>query len=649
MFDIHEELKKLPDKPGVYIMKDEKGAIIYVGKAVVLKNRVRQYFQASANHSPKVLAMVAKVSEFECIVTDNELEALILECNLIKKHKPRFNILLKDDKNYPYIKITMKDEYPRILMTRRVDRDGAKYFGPYSDVYSVRETINLIKRIFPVKTCNKVFPRDIGKERPCLYHYINQCMGPCTGNVDREEYRSMIKDVCSFLDGRHEEVARKLEERMLAAAEGLDFERAASFRNKLSSLKHISEEQKVLSTSMADQDVIGLARDKTDTCIQVFFIRGGKVLGREHFIFEGVGGDETQELLSSFIKQFYSGKASGVPSEILLQEGLDEAGVMENWLGIMRSGRVHIRTPKRGEKLHLVEMVSQNASIALQQFRERISVEGDALREGLNGIAEILGLDGPPRRIEAFDISNTGISEIVASMAVFEDGLPSKKEYRRFRVKSTDRQNDYASMQEVIYRRFKRAEKEMCQGEKCQGDGSPDTSGNLMCQGTRPLDTPRTRPHDTPKFSNLPDLILLDGGLGHVNAVGQVLKDLNIGTPACGMVKDDSHRTRGLVTPDGETDIRKNLPVLRMVTSIQDEAHRFAVEYNRKLREKRYSVSILDEIEGIGPKRKKVLLKHFGSISRIRQAGPDDLQSVEGINKAAAESIFNFFRNEAGK
>lgn len=638
MFDIHEELKKLPDKPGVYIMKDENGTIIYVGKAVVLKNRVRQYFQASANHSPKVLAMVAKVSEFEYIVTDTELEALILECNLIKKHKPRFNILLKDDKNYPYIKITMNDEYPRILMTRRVDKDGAKYFGPYSSVFSVRETINLLKKIFPIKTCKRVLPRDTGKERPCLNYHIRQCMGPCIGNVDRDEYRSMIKDICSFLDGKQEDVARNLEKQMYTAAEELDFERAASLRNKLTGLRHISEEQKVLSTSMADQDVIGLARDRTDTCIQVFFIRGGKVLGREHFIFEGIGEGETQELISSFIKQFYSGKGSGIPSEILLQENVDEVDIMENWLGIIRGGRVHIRVTQRGEKLHLVRMVSQNARIALQQFRERISVEGEALKEGLNGMADILGLKKPPHRIEAYDISNTGTSEIVASMVVFEDGLPLKKEYRRFRVKTIDSQNDYASMQEVIYRRFKHAEKE--QGTRIHGDGS------------HVYDIHENRPRvyeAAPKFSNMPDLILLDGGLGHVNAIRQVLQDLNIGTPAYGMVKDDKHRTRGLVMPGREADIRKNLPVLRMVTAIQDEAHRFAVEYNRKLREKRYSVSILDEIEGIGPKRKKALLKHFGSISRIRQAETDDLMGVEGVSRPAAEKIREFFRNEAGK
>ena len=640
MFDIYDELKKLPDKPGVYIMKDENGAIIYVGKAVVLKNRVRQYFQASANHTPKVQAMVAKIREFEYIVTDNELEALILECNLIKEHRPRFNILLKDDKNYPYIKITMNDDYPRIFMTRRVERDGAKYFGPYSNVFSVRETIGLLKKLFPVKTCKKVFPRDIGKERPCLNYYIRQCMGPCTGKVDKEEYRSMMKDICTFLDGRHEEVVRRLEEKMQAAAESLDFEKAAMLRDKLASLRHISEEQKVRSTSMVDQDVVGVAKDKTDTCIQVFFIRGGQVLGREHFIFEGFGESEAQELMASFLKQFYGDRASAVPSEILLAESIEEAEVVENWLGIIRGGRVHIRVPQRGEKQHLVEMVSQNAQIALQQFKERVSAGGDALNEGLNGMTEILGLPEPPHRIEAYDISNTGTSEIVASMVVFTDGRPSKKDYRRFRIKTLDRQNDYASMQEVIYRRFKHAETERQerQGQR-QGDGSSvptDKDGRTVPLSLRP------------RFSQLPDLILLDGGLGHVNAIGQVLKELNVSIPAYGMVKDDNHRTRGLVTPDMEADITKNLPVLRMVTAIQDEAHRFAVEYNKKLREKRYSVSILDEIEGIGPKRKKALIRHFGSISRIRQAGVDDLTGVEGISRAAAESIFTFFRNTAG-
>lgn len=613
MFDIQDGLKKMPDKPGVYIMKDEKGTIIYVGKAVVLKNRVRQYFQASANHSPKVQAMVAKIAEFEYIVTDTELEALILECSLIKKHKPRFNILLKDDKNYPYIKITLNDEYPRILMTRKVEKDGAKYFGPYSNVFVVRETINLLKKIFPIKTCKRILPRDMGKARPCLNFHIHQCLGPCSGNVDREEYRALMKDICAFLDGKHESIVKKLEEQMMTAAENLDFERAAGLRNKLNSLKHISEEQKVLSTSMDDRDVIGLAKDMTDTCIQVFFIRGGKLLGREHFIFEGVGEGETEELIASFIKQFYTA-AANIPAEIMLQEDIDDLNLIESWLGSKRGGRVHIRVPKKGGKLHLMEMVSQNACIALNQFRERLAGEGPAVREGLQRLSEILGMGRVPGRIEAYDISNTGTTEMVASMVVFEEGLPAKREYRRFRIRSSDRQDDYACMQEVLFRRFRHAEME--KQEERQGEG---------------------------KFSVLPDLILLDGGIGHLNAAKQVLVESGMDIPAAGMVKDDSHRTRGLVTSGCVTDITGNLPLLRLITAIQDEAHRFAVDYNKALRKKRYSVSALDEVEGIGPVRKKALFRHFGSISRIREAGIDDLLGVEGINRAAAEKVYAYF------
>lgn len=621
MFDIQEELKKLPDKPGVYIMKDENGTIIYIGKAVVLKNRVRQYFQSSAAHTPKVTAMVAKISEFEYIVTDTELEALILECNLIKKHKPKFNILLKDDKSYPYIKVTMNEDYPRILMTRLVCKDGARYFGPYSNVFSVRETMNLIKKIFPIKSCKKVLPRDIGKGRPCLNYHIGQCLGPCLGNVDKEEYRNVMKDICSMLEGRQDIIVSRLEKNMQEAAERLDFEKAASVRDKLNSLRHISEEQKVLTVEGTDQDVVGFASNKTDTCIQVFFIRGGKLLGREFYIIEGTGEGETKELASSFLKQFYS-TASMIPPVIVLETDFDERDVVEEWLSSKRGGRVHIRVPKRGEKLHMVEMVSQNAQIELNRFNEKMA-GGGPVQEGLQGMADILGLPEAPKRLEAYDISNTGSSEITASMVVFEQGLPARKEYRRFKIRSTDIQNDYASMQETLSRRFRHVEQEQDTGKR--GDGSFAS----LVQG----------------FASRPDLIMLDGGHGHVNAVKQVLDELGITIPVCGMVKDDRHRTRGLVLPDREIDLTNNLTVLRFVTSVQDEAHRFAIEYNRKLRSKRYSGSILDEVEGVGPKRKKALLKHFGSISRIRQAGVDDLQAVEGISRTVAEKLYEFFRS----
>ena len=619
IFDIQEELKKLPDKPGVYIMRDENREIIYVGKAVVLKNRVRQYFQASANHSPKTRAMVSRIKEFEYIVTDSELEALILECNLIKKYKPKFNILLKDDKSYPYIKVTMNEEYPRVLMTRRMVRDGGRYFGPYSNATAVKETIDLIKKLFPIKTCNKVFPRDIGKERPCLNYYIHQCLGPCQGNVSKERYRDLMKDICNFLDGKQDDIIKRLEEEMAQAAENLDFEKAASIRDKINSLKHIAEKQKVVSTSMNDQDVVAFARDQTDSCVQVFFIRSGKLIGRDHFIFEDSGDTEDGELISSFLKQFYA-QAAHIPAEIMIQTGIDEAEVIENWLSEKRGGRVRIKVPQRGEKHHLMEMVSNNARIELNHFRDKVRKEGSYASEGLDKLKTLLGLDAKPARIEAYDISNTGSTEMVASMVVFEKGLPAPGEYRRFKIKSLDRQNDYGSMQEVITRRFKHAEKER---DELRREGINAEAG---------------------KFTKLPDIILVDGGLGHVNAVKEVMQELGMQIPVFGMVKDDRHRTRGLVAQDREIDLTKDISALRFVTAIQDEAHRFAVEYNRRLRNKRYTGSVLDEIEGVGEKRRKALIKHFGSISKIKTAGIDDLAAVDGISKAVAEKIYEYFR-----
>ncbi len=639
MFDIQEELKKLPDKPGVYLMKDETGNVIYVGKARVLKNRVRQYFQTSAAHTPKVTAMVARIKEFEYIVTDTELEALILECNLIKDKKPRYNILLKDDKSYPYIKITMNEEYPRIFMTRRVDKDGARYFGPYSNVISVRETISLIKKVFPIRTCKRVLPRDIGKSRPCLNYHIGQCLGPCSGKVGIDEYRAVVRDICSFLDGKQDVIIAKIEKQMQEASDKLEFERAAALRNKLTGLRHITQEQKVLSVAGMDQDIIGFAADKTDTCVQIFFIRGGKLLGREFYIIEGTGEAELQETAPSFLKQFY-GTADIIPSEIIIAVDFEDKDLVEDWLSSRRGTRVHVKVPQRGEKLHMVEMVSENARIELKRFTEKAS-QPDGVQEGLREMTGLLGLDEIPRRIEAYDISNTGSSEIVASMVVFEDGKAAKKEYRRFKVRSAEIQNDYASMQEVLYRRFKHAEAER-QKESEKARQIEDAGGSDMADGSA---IAKENTSSEKKFSRLPDLMMLDGGLGHVNAIGKVFDEIGVTVPLCGMVKDDRHRTRGLVLSDREIDLTSNLNVLRFVTSIQDEAHRFALDYNKKLRAKRYSKSILDEAEGIGPKRKKALLKHFGSVSRMRQAGVDDLEAVEGISRPMAEKLYEFFRS----
>lgn len=620
MFDIQEELKKLPDKPGVYIMRDENRNIIYVGKAVVLKNRVRQYFQSSVNMTAKTQAMVAKIKEFEYIVTGSEMEALILECNLIKRHRPKFNILLKDDKSYSYIKVTLNEEYPRVMATRSLEKDGARYFGPYPNGTAVKETLELIKRLFPIKMCSKVFPRDIGKERPCLNYHIYQCLGPCQGDVNKEEYKAMLKDVCSFLNGKQDGIVRKLESQMKEAAEIMNYERAASLRNKINALRHIGEKQKVLSTAMEDQDVVSYAADNTDACIQIFFIRYGKLIGREHFMAENAGDTDSRELLGSFVKQYYS-TAAYLPGEIILKEEIEEQDIIEKWLSEKRESRVHIRVPQRGEKLQLVDMVTQNAGVSLEQYKSRMETEGAVSRDGLEGLKNLLGLEDIPERIEAYDVSNTGNSDRVASMVVFADGCPNNREYRRFKIKSVEGQNDYASMQEVLFRRFKHAEKELSDMEASGAETVREV-----------------------KFSKLPDLILVDGGTGHVNAAREVLRQLGITIPVFGMVKDASHRTRGIAGGDNEISLNGNIQVLRFVTSIQDEAHRFALLYNKKLREKRYSGSALDEIEGIGPRRKKALIRHFGSVKRIKEAGIDDLAAVEGIGNDVAEKIYNFFR-----
>lgn len=611
MFNIQDELRKLPDKPGVYIMKDKDGKIIYVGKAINLRNRIKQYFNSysGSGHALKVQAMVSRIKEFEYIITDTELEALILECNLIKKHRPRFNVLLKDDKNYPYIKVTMNEEYPRIFMTRRVETDGSIYFGPYSSVPAVKETLNVIKKLFPVKTCRRVLPRDIGKDRPCLNYHIRQCLGPCQGTVDKEEYMAVMKDICGFLGGKYEEIVKNLEQKMRTAADRMDFEEAAVLRNKINSIKLVMEKQKVLSTQKKDQDVVALAREQADACVQVFFVRGGKLIGRKHFIFEGVGDVKDEELISSFIKQFYD-SAEYIPGEVILQYDIDEARLIETWLGQKKSAKVHISVPRKGEKRHLVEMVAVNANDALRQFRERLMTEGDMFKDGAEILAELLMLDKVPQRIEAFDISNTGSTEMVASMVVFEEGKPARSEYRRFKIKFVENQDDYACMQEVLYRRLKRAEA-----------APPDS------------------------FGRLPDIIMVDGGLTHVKAALDVLREFNVAIPVYGMAKDDRHRTKTLIGTDGEVDLSKNLTVLRFVAAIQGEAHRFALDYNKKLRQKRYKSSVLDDINGIGPKRKRALIKYFGSLSRIKAAGIEELLEVEGINRSIAEKIYKYFHS----
>lgn len=615
MFDIQEELKKLPDQPGVYIMKDANGIVIYVGKAVVLKNRVRQYFQQSSNHPPKVLAMVSRISEFEYIVTDSEVEALMLECNLIKKYKPKYNILLKDDKHYPYIKVTLNEPYPRLLKTRRVDKDGAKYFGPYSSNYAVNDAIDTLKKLFPLKTCNKNLPRDVGKTRPCLNYHMKQCLAPCQGEVNKDEYREMMKKICRFLGGQYDEILDDLKAQMGAAAEQLEFEKAAQIRNKINSIMQLSETQKVLSTDGQDRDVIGYAQDATDLCIQVFFVRSGRVVGREHFIFEGEGSEEISYSLSTFIKQFYN-TVQYVPHEIVLQHEVEDNVIISEWLTNKRGFKVTLRVPQRGELVKLAKMVAQNAEISLKLNKERLQREGTVHTEGIQELIKVLQLDEAPNRIESYDISNTGSSEIVSSMVVFENGRPARQEYRKFKIKSVTQQNDYASMQETLFRRLNRARKE-----------HEENSEN-------------------PKFSKLPDLILVDGGLAHVSAAQQVIDELGFDIKISGMAKDSHHRTKSLVYKGNEYDLSNNMPLLRLITEIQDETHRVAVEYNRKLREKRYTQSELDEIEGIGDTRKKALIRHFRSVASIKKADVAKLQEVNGISEKVARKIFDYFNGE---
>lgn len=613
MFDIQEELKKLPDKPGVYIMKDVNGIVIYVGKAVVLKNRVRQYFQNSANHPPKVCAMVSRIHEFEYIVTDTEVEALMLECNLIKKYKPKYNILLKDDKHYPYIKVTMNEQYPRILKTRRVEKDGAKYFGPYSSAFAVNDAIDTIKKLFPIKTCNRNLPRDIGKFRPCLNFHIRQCLGPCQGEVNREEYRNMMKKICSFLGGQYDEILNDLKGQMETAAQNLEFEKAAQLRNKINSIVQLSEAQKVLSADGQDRDIIGFAQNATDLCIQVFFVRNGRVVGREHFVFEGEGNEDVRYSLSTFIKQFYN-TVQFVPSEIVIPQEIEDSGIIEQWLTGKRGFKVSLRVPQRGELVKFVKMVVQNAEISLKLYGERLRREGSIHEEGLKELTKALRLECIPDRIESYDISNTGSSEIVASMVVFENGRPARDEYRKFKMKSVEEQNDYASMQETLYRRLSRARRES-EGEEGQA-----------------------------KFSKLPDLILVDGGLAHVNAAQQIADELGFDLVIAGMAKDDRHRTRALVYKGSEYELSSNMPMLRLITEIQDETHRVAVQYNRKLREKRYTHSELDDIEGIGDTRKKALIRHFKSLAAVKKAEISQLLEVDGINQKVAGKIYEYFR-----
>lgn len=623
MFDIQEELKRLPDKPGVYIMKDKTEEIIYVGKSISLKKRVRQYFQSSRNNPPKVNAMVKNISEFEYIIVNNEVEALILEANLIKKHKPRYNILLRDDKQYPYIKVTTNEKYPRVLKTRQMLKDGAKYFGPYPSVYAVNDALEVIRTIYPIRTCNKNLEKDIGKTRPCLNYYIGRCLGPCQGNVDEGKYLEMIDEILQFLSGRGNKLMNIVENKMKEASETMDFEMAAKFRDQLNSLKLLLEEQKVVSTThLIDQDIIAMAKGIEEVCVQIFFIRNGKILGREHFFLEDDYNEDRGIILSSFVKQFYIG-AAYIPKEIIIEEEMEDVESLSKWLSYTRGTKVNIVVPKRGEKLALVEMVRKNALDMINQYGDRFLKKARENKKALEELQEIMGINRGLNRIEAYDISNISGIEPVGSMVVFERGEAKKSDYRRFKIKTRTTPDDYGSMEEVLYRRFVRGIEE----KKYMKENKIEVKG----------------------FSNFPDLVMVDGGKGQVNVALRILYDLKIDIPVCGLVKDDYHKTRGIIYNNEEIRLDGDSLGFRMIYRIQEEAHRFAISYHRSLRTKTMFKSELDNIKGIGKRRKMELLKHFQSIDGIKNATVEELASVKTMNRSVAEKLYEYFNNEKGE
>lgn len=608
MFDIEEELKKLPGKPGVYLMHDENDTIIYVGKAISLRNRVRSYFRASTNKSPKIERMVERIARFEYIVTDSELEALVLENNLIKEHNPRYNTMLKDDKTYPYIKVTVGEPYPRVLITRQMKKDKSRYFGPYTSAGAVKDTVDLMNKLYQLRTCQRKLPEDIGKDRPCLNYHIRQCLGPCQDYISRETYREQVDKALEFLNGNYQPIIRDLKAQMEAAAEKLDFEEAIRCRELLNSVKKVAQKQKITDSDGEDKDIIALAKEEEDAVVQVFFIRGGRLIGREHFYMTRVAEETEERILLSFVKQFYAGTPY-IPRELMLQHEIEEAELIERWLSGRKGARVYLRVPKIGTKEKLVELAAKNAALVLSQDKERIKREEGRTIGAVKEIAQLLGLPGI-QRMEAFDISNISGFENVGSMVVYEKGRPKRSDYRKFKIKTVSGPDDYACMKEVLTRRFLHGR-----------DGDEFDS-----------------------FTILPDVLLMDGGRGQVNIALEVLRELEISIPVCGMVKDDNHRTRGLYYHNQELPIDRNSEGFKLITRIQDEAHRFAIEYHRSLRSKAQVHSILDEIPGIGPARRKALMRHFKSIEDIKAADVETLRQVPQMNEASAKAVYGFFR-----
>ena len=597
-FNIEEELKKLPSKPGVYLMHDERDAIIYVGKAISLKNRVRQYFQSSRNKGVKIEQMVTHIARFEYIITDSELEALVLECNLIKEHRPKYNTMLMDDKAYPFIKVTVQEDFPRVLFARQMYKDKAKYYGPYTSAAAVKDTIDLIHKLYGIRTCNRQLPKMQGKERPCLNYHIHQCLAPCQGYISKEEYGESVKKALHFLNGNYAPILKELEEKMQQAAEEMEFEKAIEYRELLGSVKKIAQKQKITNSDMEDKDVIAMAKDREDAVVQVFFIRDGRLIGRDHFCLHIAADDKKEEILAAFVKQFYAGTPY-IPREIMMQYEIGEAEVIESWLSERKGQKVHIYVPKKGEKEKLVELAQKNAKMVLDQDKERIRRE-----EGrtIGAMKEIAGLLNLPEisRVEAYDISNISGFQTVGSMVVFEKGKPKRSDYRKFRIRGVQGADDYASMEEMLTRRLSH-------------------------------------------YETYPDLIMMDGGRGQVNIALKVMDAVGVHVPVCGMVKDDHHRTRGIYFNNVEIPIDRDSEGFRLVTRIQDEAHRFAIEYHRSLRSKEQVHSVLDDIKGIGPARRRALMKAFQTLDDLKAASEEELAQVEGMNSLSARQVYEFF------
>ncbi len=610
-FNIQEELKKLPGKPGVYLMHDEKDAIIYVGKAISLKNRVRQYFQSSRNKGAKIEQMVTHISRFEYIVTDSELEALVLECNLIKEHRPKYNTMLMDDKSYPFIKVTVNEPFPRVMLARQMKKDKAKYFGPYTSAGAVKDTIELIRKLYHIRSCNRSLPKDIGKERPCLNYHIHQCQAPCQGYISQEEYRKSIDEVVRFLNGHYDLVLKELEEKMMAASDSLEFEKAIEYRELLTSVQKVAQKQKITDTAGDDRDIIAMASEGEDAVVQVFFIRSGRLIGRDHFYLKSAENDTEGEILSSFIKQFYAGTPY-IPAELILPEEIEDQDIIEEWLTARRERRVHLRIPKKGTKEKLVELAQKNAQMVLKNDRERLKREEGRTIGAVKELEKILGLKGIIR-MEAYDISNTNGFDSVGSMVVYEHGKPKRNDYRKFKIKTVQGPDDYASMNEVLTRRFGHGLRE--QQEESETGG----------------------------FRIFPDLIMMDGGRGQVNIALEVLEKLHLHIPVCGMVKDDNHRTRGLYFNNTELPIDRNSECFRLITRIQDEAHRFAITFHRQLRSKGQVHSVLDDIPGVGPARRKDLMRCFENIDAIRNATVEELKELPSMNEKSAQEVYKFF------